>query len=144
MAGGRHDLLPGEGTAAALDQVQMTGGFIGAVYVDRDLIHAVEVKHRDAVTLEPLRTGLGTGHRTVNSVFDARQGVNEVICGRSGTDTDYRAGLHVLQCGLRCHFFHVIRCHLRIPSWFEWVRMITVRRREVIAMAAQGEICPRR
>ncbi len=49
---GRDDLFAGQRGAAALDQVQAAGGFVGAVDVDVQARDRVEVEHRNAMSRE--------------------------------------------------------------------------------------------
>jgi FAD/FMN-containing dehydrogenase len=51
--------------AAALDQVQVLVALVGAVDVELQLAHAVQLIHRDAVALEALGGGFGAGDGAV-------------------------------------------------------------------------------
>src|SRR5690606_13933915 len=61
----RDDLLAGQGSAAALDQVEVLVALVGAVDVELQAIHRVQVIHRNAVATQPRGGGLGTGYGAV-------------------------------------------------------------------------------
>ncbi len=60
-------------------------------------------------------TGFRAGDRPIDFMFEAGQGVDEVVGGGTGADTDDRAGFYIFQGRLGGHFFHVIPCHRSSP-----------------------------
>ena len=66
-------------------------GLIGPIYVERQVAGVVETKHRYAMLLQTLRAGFRAGHGAVDFALYPRQGIDEVIGGRAGTDTHYHA-----------------------------------------------------
>ena len=111
----RHDLFPGEGRAAALDQLQGGIAFVRAVYIEIHLVDRVEIVDRDAVVFQPRGGGLGTGDRGVDQPLDARQGFDEQVCGRTRADTDHRVVFqqrpNVFQRRKRNRLFQLILAH---------------------------------
>ena len=99
-AGRGDDLFPGQGAAAALDEVQISGGLVGAVHVDRDFVHGVQIQDRNPVLLQALRGGDGAGDGAFDLMLDFRQGIDEEIGGGTGADPDDGTRLDVFQGGL--------------------------------------------
>src|SRR5205814_2114610 len=78
-----------QGATAALDHVQVLGDLVGAVDVHRELVHAVQVEHADAVLLQPLGARLRCSDCALDAPFDAGQRIDEEIDRRSGADADH-------------------------------------------------------
>jgi hypothetical protein len=52
LAARGHNFFPRQRAAAALDHGEMLGDFVGAVDVDFEFAHAVEIQHLDAVAFQ--------------------------------------------------------------------------------------------
>src|SRR3569623_1708202 len=94
--------------AAALDEMQIFRGLVGAVDVQRKFVDAVEGQHWYAVFLESFRRGHRTGHCAVDLMLDRRQRVDEEIGGGTGADANDGAGLHITQCRFRHRLFECV------------------------------------
>ena len=89
--GARHsgdDLLAGQGRAAALDQVQVGIALVGAVHIELQLAHTVELVHRNPMVLQTLGGRFRTGHGAVERAFVTRQRIDEEVGGRAGAHAD--------------------------------------------------------
>ena len=75
--------------------MQVAGGFVRPVYINRDLVHAVEIQHGYAVALEAIGGGVRAGHGAVDPVLDLGQGIDEIIGGAAGADTNHRSGFNI-------------------------------------------------
>src|SRR5690606_20186434 len=84
----RDDLFAGQCRAAALDQLQVVVGFVGAVDVELQLGDRVQVVDRNAVPLQAFGSRLRAGHRAVEEALVFRQQVDEEVGGRAGADAD--------------------------------------------------------
>lgn len=84
----RDDFFPGQRRAAALDQLQMRVGLVGAINVKLQAAHVVQVKHLDAVVFQAFGGGFGAGHGAGKVVTVLRQGINKEVGGRAGAHTD--------------------------------------------------------
>ncbi|MNX54996.1 hypothetical protein D3C86_857430 [compost metagenome] len=104
-------LLAGQGGATALDHVAGPVDLVGAIHVDGEGIDVVEIKHRDAETLEALGGGDGARYRALDLVLHGRQCVDEVIDGRAGAHPDYGAGYHVFERSPTGRLLHFILSH---------------------------------
>src|SRR3569833_1237262 len=80
----RHDLLARECAAAALDQMEVLGGLVGAVHIEGHVVVVVEIEHGYAVRHESLGRGIRARHLTVELVLDRRQRVDEKVGGGVG------------------------------------------------------------
>ncbi len=81
--GGGDDLLPGQGATAALDQLQVAVGLVGAIDIEVEFAGGVEIENRDAVTLEALGGGLGAGDGAGDLVSDGGKQADEMVDGGS-------------------------------------------------------------
>ena len=84
-----------------LDHVQVLGDLVGAVHVDLQLVHAVEVEDPDAVLLQAFGARLRCGDRAFDAPLDRRQRINEKVDSRARADADDRVFDHVLERGRR-------------------------------------------
>src|SRR5690606_5268193 len=74
--------------AAALDQFQMAVGLVGAVHVELQIVHVVQVVDRNAVLLQALGRAVGTGHGAVEETLVLGQQVDKEVGGRASADAD--------------------------------------------------------
>src|SRR4249920_294773 len=105
------DLLPRQRPASALHHVQVLGHFVGAVNVHRQLVHAVQVEHPDAVGLQPLRARFRGGHRALDAALDGGEGVDEEIDRRARADPDHLVFNDMAQRGVRHGFLQIVLSH---------------------------------
>ena len=112
------DFFAGQRAAAALDEVQVAGGFVGAVHVHGQRAHLVQVKHGNAVGAQSRGAGFGTGHAAVNFALDAGQPVNEKIRGGAGADADHVAHFNVGERGFGSRLFHLLGVRLLVAHGF--------------------------
>ncbi len=111
-AGLGDDLFPRERAPAALDQLQVTVGFIGSVDIDRKLVHGIQVEYLDAVLLEALGRRLGAGNRCLDSPFHpGGKDIDEVIDGGAGAHAEHGAGLYIFEGGFGRNAFLVVGSH---------------------------------
>src|SRR3569833_1978861 len=94
--------------AAALDEMEVLGGLVGAVHIEGHVVDVVEIEHGYAVLLETLGRGIRARHRTVELELDRRQRVDEKVGGGAGADADDGAGLYVLQRRIRRGLFKCV------------------------------------
>jgi hypothetical protein len=80
--------------AAALDELAMLGGLVGAVDVQRQRADVVEIEHIDAGRLQALGGRHRARHRPLDALADTGQTVDEVIGGRARADADHLAFRH--------------------------------------------------
>ena len=117
----RDDFLAGQRSAAALDHVQSGVDFIGAIDVERQVVDVVEVEHLEAVVLEALAGGFGTGDGALVSAAECRERVDEAVGRRAGTDADHGAFLgvrsHIVGRRLGDGLFEFVLGH-EMPRWF--------------------------
>ena len=111
----RDDLLPGQRSAAAFDELQRLVALVRAVDVELEAVHGIEVIHRDALPAQTLGAGRGAGHGAVEAVGQLRQAVDKEVRRGTGANTQHRirleAGFHELQRGL-CHAaFQTVLAH---------------------------------
>ena len=110
----RHDLLPQESRAAALDAVEVLVDFVGAINGDVDVIDIVDVHDLDTVAFSLLLRAAGGGDAGELEAFllhAAAELVHEETHGRTGAETGDHAVLDelrgldagsLLQCVLLC------------------------------------------
>ena len=84
------DLLARERAAAALDHREALGDLVGAVDVDRQLVHVVEVEDRMPCERSRCSGPLGARDRAAEAPLHARELVDEAVGGRPGPDADDR------------------------------------------------------
>src|SRR3569623_1130447 len=111
----RHDLLARECAAAALDEMEILGGLVGAVHIEGHVVDVVEVEHGYAVLLETLGRGIRACHGTVDLVLNRRQRIEEKVGGGAAADADDGAGLFVLQRRIRRGLFEGVLGHSDSP-----------------------------
>src|SRR5690606_31372435 len=111
----RHDFFTGQGRTTALDELQALVGLVGTINVKLQLRHAVQVVYRNAVLLQALGGGFGTGDGTVEMGFQGSQGVNKHIGGGAGAYTDNafvgQAGFDMGDGGLGNRFLESVLGH---------------------------------
>ena len=105
------DLLARERAAAALDHVHFAADLVGAIDVDRQVIHLVEIENLDAVAFEALAGVFGAGDGTDDAVLHAGQRVDEQARRRAGADADDLAFDHVIERGMRDGFLEFVLGH---------------------------------
>ena len=105
------DLLARQRAAAAFNKVQVLGGFVRAVHVQRQAAGAVQFEHRDAVFFQALGAGDRRRHHAIELALDFDEGVDEAVGGRAGADADHPAGLDVRERGLGHGLLLFIRSH---------------------------------
>jgi hypothetical protein len=98
-------------------KAQMSGGFVGAIYVHGQLTDAVQIHHRDALCFEAPGALLGAGDRTVDLVLDLGQGIDEIVRRASGSYPDDGAGLHEFQRGPRHGLLLFVLRHQMFLAW---------------------------
>lgn len=86
---GRDDLFSSQGGATALDHLKVGIDLIGAVNIKRQRADVVKLKHIDAMLLKPLGTGIRACHRTLETMADGGQSINEEVGGRAGADPEH-------------------------------------------------------
>ena len=84
----RHDLFPGQRSAATLDQMQVGIKLVGAIHINRQPIHAVQIQNLNAVPTQAFGGGLGTGYGTGKQMLDIGQGIDKEIGRGTGAHTD--------------------------------------------------------
>ncbi|MCY1361948.1 hypothetical protein D9M69_486440 [compost metagenome] len=114
------DLLAGQRGAAALDQFQALVALVGAVHVELQLAHGVQVVHRDAVALQALGGGLGAGHGAVELGLVPGQQVDEEVRGGAGADADDALAVevrkNVVDGGLGDGLLELVLVHEGVPG----------------------------
>src|SRR5690606_24719295 len=122
---GGDDLLPGQGSAAALDQFQVPVGLVGTVHVVVQVGDIVQVIDRNPVLLEALGGGFGAGHGAIEKTLVAGQGVDETVGGRAGPDPDdapvFQIGQQNLYRGLPNGLLEFVLGHCPLPLCF-WIK----------------------
>src|SRR6185369_3280674 len=86
----RHDLFARQRAAATLDHGAPLGHFVGAVHVDGNVVHTVEILDVDAVPMQPLGRLDRARHGTLDPMLDLRELVDEEVGGRPGADAHHR------------------------------------------------------
>ena len=107
-------LLPGQRSAAPLNEVQVLGGLVGAVDVYVQVADRVQGRYLEAVLLEPFGGRAGTRDYALHPVADGGKKVDQDVDCRSGPDAKYRTAVDVLQRSFRhtyflCGLVHAIR-----------------------------------
>ena len=80
-----HDFLAGERPTTTLNQLQVTGGLVSAIHIQREIPRTVEVQHWQADSPQALTRGLGACDHAIDLTFDLDQRIDEEIGGRAGT-----------------------------------------------------------
>ncbi len=96
LGSGGHDLLAGQGGAAALDQCAVPGRFVGAVDVQRQIARGVEIEFGNPRGRQALRGRPRARNGALKLYFTVLQRFDECIDGGPGTDPEQHPGLHVL------------------------------------------------
>jgi hypothetical protein len=86
--GGGDDLLAGERRAAALDQMQLRVGFVGAVDVHVEVADGIQIQDLDAMLLEACSRALRTRNGTLDRHFARSQRIDEEVDGGAGADAE--------------------------------------------------------
>ena len=108
------DFFACQRAAAAFDHRQMRRDFIGAVDVERQVFHTVQIVNRDAQGLQFRCRAVGAGHCAVDAMLDFAQRSDEKIRGRAGADADHAAVFDIANRGLGGRLFHVSLVHGRM------------------------------
>jgi hypothetical protein len=103
-------------TAAALDHHQVAGDFVGAIHVNRQLAHAVEVEYWNACRFQSLGAGFGTGDRSFDAAFHLCQFIDEEVHCGAGADTDDGAFRHQCRRGFCRCLFQCVLTHLLLHN----------------------------
>ena len=85
---GSDDFLAGQGSTAALDQVQVFVAFVGAVHVELQIADGVQLVDRNSVALEACGGGFGAGDSAVERTLVLGECVDEAVSGGAGADPD--------------------------------------------------------
>src|SRR5690554_7786563 len=83
LGDGSHNLFPGQGAAAALDQLQALVGLVGTVDIELDFVNGVQVIHRNAVFFQAFGGGFGARYGAVEIVFVLGQVIDEKVDRKS-------------------------------------------------------------
>ncbi len=109
----RDDFFPRQRAAAALDQAQVGIGLVGAIHINGNVIHGIQVEHGNAVLLQALAGGFGTGHRAFDPVLHLCQVVDEVIGSGTSAHPHDGAFFHIGDGGLGDSLFQFVLSHVR-------------------------------
>ena len=109
------DFFAGQRGAATLDQVQALVALVGAVDIELQLGGAIEVVHRNAMTLQARGGGFGAGDGAIEVHLVLGQCVDEEVGGGAGADADdalaVEARENVVDGGLGHGLFQLILVH---------------------------------
>ncbi len=114
FAGCGHDFLTGQRAATAFDQAALTGGFVGAIHINRQLAGIVEVDKRNAHRPQSGCTGFGTRHRAAESMATLAERVNEKIRRAAGADAHDAVIRHKFERGERHATFLFVLIHIAL------------------------------
>ncbi len=114
FAGRGHDFLAGQRAATAFDQAALTGGFVGAIDINRQFAGVVEVNERNAYRPQSGGTGLGTRHCAAQSLTTFPQRVDEKVGRAAGADADDAIVRHKFERGLRHATFLFVLIHIAL------------------------------
>ena len=98
-----NDLFAGESATTPFDEAKVRIDFVGAVDVDRDVASVVEIQNAQTQRLEPLGSAYAGGYVAFNGNFCPTEGVDKVIAGGTGADSDDHSWLNVIQRCLSSH-----------------------------------------
>jgi hypothetical protein len=85
---GGDDLFARQCRAAALDHGALLGDLVGAIDVDGDFGHVVQVQHGDAVAGQARGSRFGRRYGAFDAVLDLGQFVDEEVGRGAGADAD--------------------------------------------------------
>ena len=95
------DLLAGQGSAAAFDELTGRVGLIRAIDIDGQLSDFIEVHHLDTGRLQTSGGPVGTGNHRLEVAPVGGDEVNEGFDGAAGADTYHRMPFKPRKGGLR-------------------------------------------
>ena len=106
------DLLAGERRTAALDQMQLRVGLVGAVDVDLEVADGIQIQDLDAMLLEARSRALRARYGTLDRHFARRQRIDEEVHGGAGADAEDFVVGDVGQCRRGCRSLLRVRAHV--------------------------------
>ncbi len=112
---GCHNLFTGQRSATTLDQVLIARALIGTVHIDGKIIDAVQIRHRDTMSLEPIFGFFRTGHGTLDATLDFGQFFDEVIGCAASADTHIGTFDDIIDCRFGHGFFLCFLIHAYSP-----------------------------
>ena len=115
IGGCRHDLLPEQCPAAALDQVERGIDLVGAVNRQIEPVDVVEGGQRNAAALglHARRLRGRNAHNSHSGADFLTQEVDEMLGGRAGAEPQPHAVAHLFQCARRRHPLQFVHGHVR-------------------------------
>src|SRR5690348_11042444 len=113
----RNDLLARQRPSAALDHIQMFGNFIGAIYINRDVVHTVQIHDLDSISHQSSRSRFRACHRSLDFMFDCGEFIYEIVGGGARSYADHASGWNILNGSVGSRLFIFILWHL-----FSWGR----------------------
>ena len=98
----------------------MLVGFIGAVHIEAQPPHRIQLRQRDAQGLQMAGRFLGTGHGGLQPPLYGGQRLDEKGGGGAGADAQHLAvlqtGLHIVESRLGGGLFLFILCHISLAK----------------------------